>query len=598
MNFLLSLLLAIGLFTLMLASAFNRGLYGLDWTDSTYTFQEALNVLNGLIPHKDTSPAVPGLSFVLEAWALKFLGVNYFVHRWLGFIVLVFTFVGYFFVCRLLFKRTADAIVISLLGAVPHLGTQSWFSFTPLALMMTIWIAAAFMYSENIFQKKLLFVYSLLIGSALACVILVKQSVGILVAISIFVGLTFINLFKRLTITFSCKEISAFSLYGISIGLILTFSLYFSYIGSEGVINLIELLQNSHEMKGLDQTSFFEKITSGFGVVNSTKGVAVFILFLIISYSLFKLKSKPMLICRKFLFYSVALSPLWLVWESSHTSTVGILVWYLHQSVILAKLTHLTIRFFDQIKVAHQRKVSIKSLIFEEPLSLFLVLLILEAGIIAHQMSWYGMAYMSFEMSYLAAIVATYSFVSGGLFEFGDFFKPLSKQWAVLITSIILIYGQVAPVKNRRVINFDENNYQTVEVEEFGNFLVSKADASAILTIRSFVKECDSQTMFQLPWTPILYSITGLKNSTRFFLPYADTITKANGIAITNELKINPPDIFIVEPYRIYTENPFPAEGMKIIYSYVESDKFLENYGAPLHITTDYKEWFIYCRDR
>jgi hypothetical protein len=266
--------------------------------------------------------------------------------------------------------------------------------------------------------------------------------------------------------------------------------------------------------------------------------------------------------------------------------------------VILAKLAHLTTRFFDQIKVAHQRKVSTKSLIFDEPLLLFLVLLILEAGIIAHQMSWHGMAYMSFELSYLAAIVATYSFVPKGLFDFGDFFKPLSKQWVVLITSIILIYGQVAPVKNRRVITFDENNYQTVEVVEFSNFLVSKGDASAILRIQSFVKECDAQTMFQLPWAPILYSITGLKNSTRFFLPYADTITKANGIAITNELKINPPDIFIVEPYRVYIKNPFPAKGMKIIYSYVESAKFRETYGASLPITTDHKEWLIYCRAR
>jgi hypothetical protein len=596
MNFLLSLLFSISMFTLLFASAFYRGLYGLDWTDSTYTFQEALNVLNGLIPHKDTSPPVPGLSFVLEAWALKLFGVNYFVHRWLGFAVLVFTFVGFFFVCRLLFKKTADAIVVSLLGAVPHLGSQSWFSFTPLALMMTIWIAAAFMYSKNVFPKKITFIYSLSIGSALACLTLVKQNIGILIIVSIFIGVAFIKICRYLNIKFSCKEISAFFLYGISIGLILTFSLYFSYVGSEGVINLIELLQNSNEIKGLDQTSFFEKITSGFGVVNSTKGVGLFILFLTISYGLFELKSKPMLIWRKFLFYSVALSPLLLVWESSGITLI--LVWYLHQSVILAKLAHIVRRFFDQIKVAHQRKVSIKSLIFEEPVLLFLVLLILEAGIIAHQMSWHGVFYMSFELSYLAAIVATYSFVSVGLFEFGDFFKPLLKQWAVLITSIILIYGQVAPVKNRRVITFDENNYQTVEVIEFSNFLVSKTDASAILRIRSFVKQCDAQTMFQLPWAPILYSITGLKNSTRFFLPYADTITEANGIAITNELKSNPPDIFIVEPYRVHIENPFPAKGMKIIYSYVESSKFHEIYGAALPITTDYKEWLIYCRAR
>jgi hypothetical protein len=597
-KFWLDLTLSITLLTLLLTSGFYRGLYGLEWTDSTYTFQEALNVLNGLVPHRDTSPPVPGLSFVIEALVLKLFGANYFIHRCLGFVVSVFTFVGCFFVCRFFFKNTSDAVVISLLGATTHLGTQSFFSYTPLALAMTIWISAAVLYFQNARGRKRELIYPILIGSALACLVLVKQSIGILVSMAMFIGLGFLTLWSRVPENSINNAASTISFPRMLLGVILVFSLYFSYIGSDGVINLFELLRSSSEMKGIDQTSFLEKISSALGVVHSAKGFGVFVLFCVISYCLFELNLKAVLIGRKILFYCVVFSPLALLWADNNHGYTALLVWYLHQAVIITKLFQLSITSFLRIKRVDNHKDIVEPKKNGLHLSLFAALFTLEAGIVAHQMSWYGTSYMSFELSYIAAIVATRAFAAGSLFEFQGAFGTLSKRGAVLIALLILIYGQVASVKPRIVGTFDKHNYQTVEVEQFRDFLISKSDANAILKIKLFVKECGAQTMFQLPWAPILYTITGLENTTWFFLPYADTITSTNGVTINNELKANPPDIFIVEPYRIHENNPFPAKGMKIIYSYVDSAEFRETYGAPISVVTDEKEWLLYCRAR
>ena len=69
-----------------------RGLYGFDWTDTTYSFQEALNILNDKKINKDFFSHIPGLSFILEAFFLKIFGISYQNHRNFG---LIFPIIQY-----------------------------------------------------------------------------------------------------------------------------------------------------------------------------------------------------------------------------------------------------------------------------------------------------------------------------------------------------------------------------------------------------------------------------------------------------------------------------------------------------------------------
>ena len=73
-------------FFLLITPWFWDGLYGFDWTDTTFHFQQALNIFNKYEIGSDFRSHVPGLSFWIEAQFFKFFGANFIVHRFLGLI--------------------------------------------------------------------------------------------------------------------------------------------------------------------------------------------------------------------------------------------------------------------------------------------------------------------------------------------------------------------------------------------------------------------------------------------------------------------------------------------------------------------------------
>ena len=62
------------------------GLYGFHWNDTTYNFQQALNILNNKEINQDFFTHIPGFSFLLEAFFLKIFGTTYENHRNFGLI--------------------------------------------------------------------------------------------------------------------------------------------------------------------------------------------------------------------------------------------------------------------------------------------------------------------------------------------------------------------------------------------------------------------------------------------------------------------------------------------------------------------------------
>ena len=586
-------LLTAVMLSILLIPSFLRGLYGIDWTDSTYTFQEALNVINGLVPQKDTNPPVPGLSFLVEAWILKLFGVNYYVHRFLGLAISLLTFLSCYIVFVNSGLKKADAIVITLLAALLHVGIQSVYSFTNLAVAMTLSLSAALAYLTRRGSINLHFYSSIFLGFSLGTIVLTKQSIGLSVTVAFLIGYLS-NLVLTREINFKKSKGIDPSFYGLTIGLLFIFLFYLLWIGLEGAVTFVNLLTSSGEMKGLKNVSFLDQVLSGVGIVPSWRGVGVFAIFFVGVYVALIRNSKAIQIFRTLLFYIVILSPIFVVFVSN--GLVRALTWYLHQSVVLAALLQM---FFTACKFALPSKTQFASIANDDSRKVARVLpllLVLEAGIFAHQLSWPGTSYMSFELSYTAALIAVYFKAPKTLFAAGSVSDIFSKFGVGIFVLALLLYSAIAPVVDYRVVSWKDGNYSASNLKEFMNFPVSKSDSDAILEIKNSVNNCTAKTLFQFPWAPILYTITGLDNPTRYFLPYADTITELDGSLIVNELKRNPPDMFIVEPYSIHKENPFPAKGMKLIYSYVSSADFQGAYVLHKMIKTDYKEWLIFCR--
>ena len=63
------------------------GLYGFDWYDPGYNFQQALNILNNKKINQDFFTHIPGFSFFLEALLLKIFGITFENHRNFGLIL-------------------------------------------------------------------------------------------------------------------------------------------------------------------------------------------------------------------------------------------------------------------------------------------------------------------------------------------------------------------------------------------------------------------------------------------------------------------------------------------------------------------------------
>ena len=68
MNLKVTIILNILVITTILLPWHITGLYGFDWTDTTYNFQQALNILNNKKINQDFFLHVPGFSFLLEAF--------------------------------------------------------------------------------------------------------------------------------------------------------------------------------------------------------------------------------------------------------------------------------------------------------------------------------------------------------------------------------------------------------------------------------------------------------------------------------------------------------------------------------------------------
>lgn len=173
-------------FALLIVPWFFEGLYGFDWTDTTYHFQQALAVFHGQEIGRDVHSHVPGLSFWLEAKIFGIAGAEFQVHRYLGLVAPGVTFLAVALIFHSLLKETdifphlAWASALSSLAVTSIWGAQLFWAFSPLAAALSV-VLTALIYAWSRGDRR---AGRLLLPVAIVCVlaaqVLVKQSHGII----------------------------------------------------------------------------------------------------------------------------------------------------------------------------------------------------------------------------------------------------------------------------------------------------------------------------------------------------------------------------------------------------------------------------------
>lgn len=180
-------LLIVLLFLILIYPWYWNGLYGFDWTDTTYHFQQALNVYNGASIGADFQSHTPGLSFWMEAQLFKIFGADFMVHRQLG---LLFPFLVMLSLAAIFEHNLKDlrlplrAIWVSSLSSVAVTsiwGNQLYFSFTDLAGAISFIIAALIILTVNTKHTKYLFIYIFFISISISVQILVSKVMVLLI---------------------------------------------------------------------------------------------------------------------------------------------------------------------------------------------------------------------------------------------------------------------------------------------------------------------------------------------------------------------------------------------------------------------------------
>jgi hypothetical protein len=571
-----SLLVAVAVGLLSMPS-FHAGLYGLDWTDTTYNFQEAINVVNGLRPHNGFSTHVGGLSFLIEGVLLKYFGADYFIHRALGFLIYVISVTLVYKIADRATKNRAYAILLAGVVVFYIAGIQSSFTFTSLALMLSLLIAYIFL-NKNEYHNHL--IHDALLGIASASLLLIKHNIGL--AVFGAIGLSYIiNFLLSADTNRSFKGVLVFAT-----SFCLLFTVYFIYIGSGGINAFYNILLSSSELKGLSGSSFLSIIFSLIGVPDGIRAATFcFFLALLITVVLV-LQFRMKIYFADTLFpLVVIIGPIFIAMSRLFASDIynlDVIYFFIFHVLSIYLPLGLIYKYMHEEGSCGKNEISgILSLYF-----------IIEATILAHEASWPGPGYMAPLHAYLLATINLHLFGLSKKFERAINYKAGLAAFVL----IIIVISFLVPVRPYGVSAKQRNNYSSINQRYFNNWPVSINDKNTIKDLQLIAKNNNSHSLFQLPWSPILYSLLNLRNTTPYDLPYHDALTIEEAKDLVACLKKDMPDILMIEPqYRVY-DGPFPAKGMKYVYQIVDNEIIKKNYRYLTLIRTDYKSWEVYLR--
>ena len=561
MNLKVTIILNILVITTILLPWHITGLYGFDWTDTTYNFQQALNILNNKKINQDFFLHVPGFSFLLEAFFLKIFGITYENHRNLGLIFPITQYMCSFLVVSKILHNYNQknyqlwATILSTIILTTYWGIQISWDVGGLAITLSfILTTLLFLLYENL-NKSYFFFIIFFITLITALQIFTKQSHGMINLIATFFSIFLILTLKKQNIYFIAKIIIVFFVFQL-INIFLLSNL-------TGIDVPISFSQNSSSLglKGLS----INKPSEIFLTVFTDEIRFLFVIFISFLISFLLQKS----IFKQFL-------PIILMTFSLlgyYYSKIWILLYFILIGFLFYQLYYF-IKNFRSDK-------SIKNILFV--LSFPLI-----GSVLAEQLSWPSFHYLNPTLLIFIALISTIYFIDD--IKNLIFYKKLFITYLIFI-SIISIY--LIEAKPRR---YDHKSVGLIKIknpESFKGWKVSKKTLKAINKLKEASASCKGNTLFQLSWMPISYEITSRINPTGYDLPYHDTITLEEAKSILKDLISKPPGMFIVQPKYASYSGPFPALGMKYIYNNL--DGLLKNYKLNSEIEDNFNNFEVYC---
>ena len=554
------------------------GLYGFDWTDPAYNFQQALNILNNKKINQDFFTHIPGLSFFLEALLLKSFGITFENHRNFG---LIFPITQY--LCSVLFlsKILSDyklknyefwSVILSSSILTSFWGIQLYWDVTNLAITFSFIIATLIFFLYENKNKFYFFLIIFFITLFISLQIFTKQSHGLINLFLTFFSIFIISILKRQSINFIIKIISLFFIFQL-----INIFLISNLTGIDLPISLSKS-SASLELKGLSIERPFEIFLTVVGAYYSLKSIIFSMFFIFVGFffkfflhknNLKKLFPICLLIFPLLSYYYSK------IWMFSYFILVGFLF---YQFYIFIKNTF-SLKKFDN----HKLKGNIILI------SIFPVI----GSLLAEQLSWTGPYYIR------PSIIMFIFLISLIIFYINDFknlffYKKFFISYLILIFIISIFFIEIRNAGEA----YDHKRNGLVKIEKpesLRDWKVSKKTLEAINKLREASVSCKKNTLFQLTWMPISYEITSRINPTGYDLPYHDTITLTEAELILKNLISDPPGMLIVQPEYANYSGPFPAAGMKYLYNNL--DDLLKYYSFNSLIEDNFNNFKVFCLD-
>lgn len=561
-----------------LLPGFVRALYGLDWTDTSYHFQEALNVLHGRYPHADFRTHVGGLSFLVEAWILKIFGAEYAIHRYLGLVISGSIGVLVYATLRLLGMSRGTSLILALVAVVPDLGQQTYFSYGSFSVLLVFCLVFLTVRVTSDTGGRAVAAT----GAALVLFMLIlsKQSYGILVfgAVLALAGVLLIERrpeFAQVSCSLACCAVLVAMVFAWG---------YFEGWGE----HLAYAFANGAEKKGVFSGTLWDTTASAIGVNPDLDGVKylAFAVVIVAAVHWAHVSNRAPKVVGVFVLCLFA-APLLLHFRAGNPflvfHVIGLLALGLVALRCIARLG------FDRPWIS--RCVSALPEGDYAWFSAVAVALPVEGAVIAAQLSWPGSAYQDPSVAFLLAVSAVRILGWDTRLKL----RRPGLDWMAL--GALLALGTAAAPQEYRVPARSEGySIAPSIVPEFAGWPVSEKTYAAITRLRQIKARCGANTLFQLPWAPILYTVLEMPNTTRFDLPYFDTITLKEGREVADSLGHTPPDMLVLEGNLRDMQFIFPALGMKHIYSYLDDDLLPNRYDRMEDVTAFGKNWEVYCR--
>ena len=523
---------------------------GIDFTDSTLTYNFSLRILKGEIPFKDFHSFVMPLAFYIEAIFHKFFGENILINSYLGlFIKFLQTYLIYLIV-KFFTKNFSKSIIISffIMALMGDL-SQTFFSFTPLAISFSL--ACIYLSLLSINNKSFLIIQ----GIFIALTFLTKQNFGIIILFAFLFYQILMFLQNKNTLKNILKEI-LLTLTGIALVIIPVVVYFYSVNASQEMFYMLKSSSERKALPGIMSPNFYNSLLSFL----QPKFFLPSILASIWTYYIF-LKKRTNYIFISLLIISI-LGFLSIYIGNGFKNVLEILL-YDSPKLMLP---------FSLFYICFLKKEGEKEIILFLIMTFFLIYI--------NELSWPGRGPTTLKsLTTLYLFLLPFSLDKSKEFIEKKFFTQLTKKLLLIFNTIITISAIFFP---KELIRRDFNTKVSLTLPPYlYKRKTSPQHKETILKSKKYYEEyCKDKKTFIFPWSPILYHFIDSKNATRFDLPYHDWLTEKEADEIIKTLKRNPPCLLIIDKESLMITgkpSPFPAKPMRKIEKFI-SNGFLDQY--------------------